>query len=151
MSDPISFFSGSKEGRCLSNFFVADFEIVLKIGTFRFSTAEAAYQCLKQPRLTKGKVRLFQVMAPTTAREYGKQMPIREDWDQIKDDAMRHVLRAKFTNPDMRAYLLGTGERELVHWAPWDGYWGTGRDGNGQNKLGVFLMQLRDELRVPTA
>ena len=148
MSEAIKFFSGSREYTELSNFHVADFEIDFPIGTFRFSSAEAAFQCLKQRKLTKGKVALFQLMVPTVAREYGRQVPLREDWDEFRDAAMRHVLHAKFTNPAMRAVLLSTGERDLVHWAPWDGYWGSGKDGDGQNKLGVFLMQLREALSV---
>lgn len=122
--------------------------MTLKLGTFRFSSAESAYQCLKQPKLSRSKVAVFQLTTPYTAREYGRQIPLREDWDEVKDDVMRQVLAAKFSDSDLRAYLVTTGERELLHWAPWDTYWGMGRDGNGENRLGTLLMELRANISV---
>ena len=61
---------------------------------------------------------------------------------------MERSVRRKFElYPDRRALLLATGEEELAEAAPTDYYWGIGRDGNGQNKLGLLLMRLRAELR----
>lgn len=61
---------------------------------------------------------------------------------------MREALLAKFTQySDLRDLLLQTGEAKLVENSPYDDYWGTGKDGRGQNRLGVLLMQLRNQLR----
>ena len=45
--------------------------------------------------------------------------------------------------------MLGTEDEELAEAAPTDVYWGIGRDGTGQNKLGLLLMRIRAELREP--
>jgi len=44
--------------------------------------------------------------------------------------------------------LLDTRPAYLIENSPSDKYWGCGRDGSGQNKLGVLLMQVRDELNA---
>lgn len=59
-------------------------------------------------------------------------------------------LYAKFvTNADTRpkAYLLSTGDRELVEHTTRDSFWGDGGDGTGANQLGKALMRLRTQLR----
>ena len=55
---------------------------------------------------------------------------------------------AKFqTHADIRATLLATGNEEIIENAPGDFYWGCGKDGSGQNKLGEILMAVRDLLK----
>jgi hypothetical protein len=44
--------------------------------------------------------------------------------------------------------LLATGGEDLIESAPTDSYWGVGRDGKGQNKLGKIIERIRDELRT---
>jgi predicted NAD-dependent protein-ADP-ribosyltransferase YbiA (DUF1768 family) len=44
--------------------------------------------------------------------------------------------------------LLATGDEEIIEAAPTDTYWGVGRDGTGQNKLGKIIARIRDELRA---
>ena len=62
---------------------------------------------------------------------------------------MRKVLEYKFENPELRAKLLDTGDRELIEANTWhDTYWGVDKwSGKGHNMLGKLLMKLRDELR----
>lgn len=73
---------------------------------------------------------------------------IRSDWDKIKDNAMYYTLKIKFTqNPKMKQLLLLTNNIILIEDSPRDSYWGSGKDGKGQNKLGILLMILRDELQ----
>jgi N-glycosidase YbiA len=82
------------------------------------------------------------------ARANGKHK--RADWEVVKDDVMRKVLRAKFTQDDrLKQLLLSTGNAELVEASDKDSYWGNAPDENGnegQNKLGKLLMELRTEL-----
>lgn len=58
-------------------------------------------------------------------------------------------LRAKFEqNEVILKKLLDTGNRELREHTGRDKYWGDGGAKNtGKNRLGVLLMQVREELR----
>src|SRR5271154_4769192 len=72
----------------------------------------------------------------------------REDWDAVKLDIMRRADWAKFfQNPDLAELLLATGDALLIEDSPSDGFWGTGRDGNGANWAGRVLTEVRDRLR----
>jgi hypothetical protein len=64
---------------------------------------------------------------------------------------MEGIQMAKFTqHPDLRKMLVETGTRKLVYADPYDGYWGIGKDGLGQNKLGQILMKIRKDLSSKT-
>lgn len=72
---------------------------------------------------------------------------LRSDWDEIKEEVMRQVLAAKFSqNPSLRRALVRTVPAELVEDSPRDLFWGSGRDGSGRNTLGRLLMELRETL-----
>lgn len=89
--------------------------------------------------------------SPMIAARLGRsrEVPLRADWELVKDDVMLTALRAKFSQHEsLRALLLSTGEEELIEATSNDYYWGCGTKRTGQNKLGVLLMQLRDELRA---
>ena len=78
-----------------------------------------------------------------------RKRPLRPDWEAVKEQVMLEVLRAKFTqHEDLKAVLLGTGDAKLVEHTEKDSYWGDGGDGSGKNRLGLLLMQLREELRA---
>ncbi len=77
-----------------------------------------------------------------------KSLPLRSDWDQVKDNIMRRAVLAKFeTHADIRELLLSTGDEEIIEASPVDGYWGEGKDGKGKNRLGKILMEVRSILR----
>lgn len=87
---------------------------------------------------------------PKNASALGRtrEFPLRDDWEQVKDGLMYVAVKKKFeTHPVPRDLLLGTGAEPIVENAPMDSYWGCGPDGNGLNKLGLILMQVRDELQ----
>ena len=76
---------------------------------------------------------------------------LRTDWEDVKEAVMATGLRAKFEqHVDFRKLLLKTDNREIVEASPYDSYWGLGRAGNGQNRLGHLLMELRTQLRTET-
>lgn len=59
---------------------------------------------------------------------------------------MMKALRVKFNhNIDLKNKLINTGDVELVEDSPYDYYWGVGRKGTGKNRLGILLMELRQE------
>jgi hypothetical protein len=77
-----------------------------------------------------------------------RERPLRPDWEAVKDDIMREVLRAKFTqHPELRSLLLSTGDAPIVEHTRNDRYWADGGDGTGQNRLGQLLMELRAAMR----
>jgi len=87
---------------------------------------------------------------PKEAANLGRRrdLPLRRDWERVKDDLMRRVVLRKFeTHADIRAILLGTGEESIVENAPGDYYWGCGADGSGKNMLGHILVEVRTQLR----
>lgn len=78
-----------------------------------------------------------------------RKLPLRRDWESVKDQVMLEVVRAKFTqHEDLKAILLATGDAKLVEHTANDSYWGDGGDGSGKNRLGQILMQVREELRA---
>lgn len=72
----------------------------------------------------------------------------RPDWDAVKVDIMRDILRAKVEQHEyVRRKLLETGDRELVENSWRDSFWGWGPNRDGQNMLGKLWMEIRAELR----
>lgn len=82
------------------------------------------------------------------AKRLGKRVELREDWESIKVDVMRTLLRQKFGTDPLRSRLLRTGKAKLVEGNWWgDKFWGV-CDGKGENHLGLLLMEIREELRA---
>lgn len=94
------------------------------------------------------KIRL--AYSPKHAANMGRdrKLPLRRDWEQVKDSIMLKAVQRKFeTHKEQCELLIATGAEELVENAPSDYYWGCGADGTGTNKLGKTLMQVRDILK----
>lgn len=73
---------------------------------------------------------------------------VRPDWNAMKVQRMREVLRAKFTqHADLAQKLIETGSADLIEDSKTDAFWGVGKRGNGKNMLGALLMELRRQLR----
>ncbi len=86
---------------------------------------------------------------PKDAKALGmtRKIPLRDDWESVKDGIMLEAVRCKFkTHETLREMLLATGQANIVENAPMDAYWGCGPGGQGLNKLGKILMQVREEL-----
>ncbi|CAA2367810.1 Uncharacterized domain COG3236 / GTPcyclohydrolase II [Xylella phage Bacata] len=82
------------------------------------------------------------------AKRRGKTVTLREDWEEVKEDVMRNLLRQKFGTEPLKSKLLKTGKSKLVEGNWWgDTYWGV-CDGKGKNRLGEILMEVREELRA---
>lgn len=92
-------------------------------------------------------------MAPTAskAKQEGRKVPLRADWEQVKVEAMFTAVYAKFSqNENLKAMLLATGNRYLEEGNTWnDVTWGV-CNGIGKNLLGQILMLVRTMLsRLP--
>jgi ribA/ribD-fused uncharacterized protein len=130
---------------CFSNFSAHGF----MLDELYWATSEHYFQAQKfVDTLYLEKVR--QTKTPKDAANMGRDrsLPLRADWEQVKDDVMQKAVLQKFrTHADIREILLATGDEVLVENSPIDYYWGCGKDGSGKNKLGKFLMEVREVLR----
>ncbi len=131
------------EFRFLSNFWMAQ---VMADG-WQYPSVEHAYQAMK---LTHPDERIQVKMAstPGKAKRVGNKMAsFRPDWQEVKVEIMRGLVRQKFTNHTyLTDMLLATAPLELEetnHWG--DVFWGV-CDGAGENWLGKILMEVRSEL-----
>jgi ribA/ribD-fused uncharacterized protein len=145
----IRFYSAAGEYGCFSNF--SRHPVYLK--GKRWPTSEHYFQAQKFAGTEhEESVRLCK--KPREAADLGRsrKLPLRRDWERVKDQVMLEAVRAKFTqHEDLKAILLGTGDALLVEHTEKDSYWGDGGDGSGNNRLGQILMQVRDELRATQA
>lgn len=94
--------------------------------------------------------KIRQIASPIDAALEGRnrQNPLRPDWEEVKDEVMLQTLRMKFSqNPEIAEELLATGDAILIEHTQNDAYWADGGDGSGKNKLGLLLMQVREELK----
>lgn len=95
--------------------------------------------------------RIRMAFSPMDAATLGRsrKIPIRPDWEEIKDDIMRKAVFEKFSqNTELKDILINTGEQEIVEATTTDYYWGCGNDGTGKNMLGKILMQTREILKI---
>ncbi len=147
--DAIYFFSKTTSYFELSNFSPHGLE---EDGVY-WPTVEHYFQAQKfiGPDLTEYRERIRRARTPKDAKALGRtrKVPIRGDWEDVKDAVMLTAIRKKFAHPKLRELLLSTGNRALIEAAPSDYYWGAGRTGTGKNRLGELLMKVRAELRGP--
>ena len=142
----IRFYRSRGEYGPLSNFSRHSFEL----DGFQWPTVEHYFQAQKFPT-TDLFERIRHASTPLEAKKLGqtRSVPLRPDWDEVKDEVMRRAIRRKFeTHPDLRNLLLSTGDEELVEDSPSDYYWGCGANGSGKNMTGILLMEVRSVLRV---
>ncbi len=112
-----------------------------------YKTAEHAYQALRT--VSSARERVVAARSPLDAWKQGQ---LSKEQDELipgydKDAIMERVFRAKLAqHEDVRRVLLASGSRELLKVFDKDYYWGTGRDGSGENKMGKLWMKLRAEI-----
>jgi hypothetical protein len=83
---------------------------------------------------------------PREAKQRGREVDRRPDWEEVKHALMLDLVRAKFSDDDLRGRLLDTGDAELVEGNTWgDTEWGV-CNGVGENRLGKILMEVRAEI-----
>ena len=132
------------EYRFLSNFWPA----WVTYEGITYPTTEHAYQASKtlDPEARK---RIAALPTPAEAKAEGRKLKLRGDWETAKFVVMEDVVRLKFTrHADLRDKLLATGDALLEEGNTWgDRVWGV-YQGQGENRLGKILMNVRDELRT---
>lgn len=110
-----------------------------------YQNAEAAFQA--QKCVNRAERFAFSNLNSTEAKKRGRQVSLRPDWENVKVNIMRDVVRAKFVgNKELSRKLLATSGEYLEEGNTWgDRVWGT-VNGSGANLLGKILMELRQEL-----
>ena len=150
---------GSITSSCLSQWWPSPFTVD---GT-TFATAEH-YMMWSKARLfgdTATAARVLDVRHPNEAKTLGRRVGnFDEDrWVAARYDIVVAGSVAKFgQNPELKAFLLGTGDRVLVEASPLDRVWGIGLAADdpraadpdrwlGLNLLGLALMDAREVLQ----
>ena len=144
---------------CFSQWYDCYFEI----NGVQYHTAEQYMMANKA--LLFGDEEVFQeIMAADNPHDYkklGRKIRGFEHtlWDAHKYDIVVEGNKAKFSqNPDIKEFLLSTGDAIIAEASPYDNIWGIGLDREqalkgtveqwkGENLLGCVLMDVRDWLR----
>ena len=87
---------------------------------------------------------------PMKAAKMGRNrnLPLREDWEEVKDNVMRKAVYAKFSqNIELKNILLDTDSEYIVENTSNDYYWGCGENKTGRNEFGKILVKARTILR----
>lgn len=147
MNKPKEIRSFREEYSFLSNFYPCK----IVYDGFTFTSVETTFQAAKCAERTD---RLqFQYLEPVKAKRIGRQIKLRNDWEQVKLSILTEFIRLKFTgNPELLSKLLATGDALLVEKNTWhDNFYGDCkcdrcRNKPGKNHLGQILMKIRDEM-----
>lgn len=127
--------------RWLSNFHMVQVTFEDEV----YTSTEHAYQAAKT-FLPAERRAIREATSCGDAKRLGQKVSMRPDWEDVKVDVMRDLLRQKFKYPELRAKLLATGRQHLVEGNTWrDFFWGV-CDGDGENHLGRLLMDVRAEI-----
>lgn len=127
----------------LSNFYAVD----IMMDGWKFPSVEHAYQGAKTLNLDQ-RIKFTDIyLRPGKAKQLGKNVDLRSDWEHIKLRIMNELVFQKFDNHELKQKLLDTYPLELIEGNWWgDKFWGV-CNGEGHNHLGKILMNKRNQLR----
>ena len=134
--------SFTKENYFLSNMFPC--KIIYEGITYQSS--EALFQALKLENVKEREQ--FSKLNGYEAKQLGRKIKLRNNWNDYRIEAMKIALYNKFTqNIELAKRLVGTNDLLLEEGnSHGDVFWGTVK-GVGQNNLGKLLMLLRETLK----
>lgn len=140
MTDILEF---SGDNRWLSNFWPSP----VWLDGLLFPNVEAAYVASKTTCVETRRI-VQRLKTPSECKKFGRSIKLRDDWESVKIEVMRGLLRQKFTKPSVLAgRLINTGNCQLIEGNYWgDTFWGVCR-GTGENWLGKLLMEIRAEIQ----
>ena len=108
-----------------------------------YFSVEAAFQAQKV--LSKEDRILFVSLSPSRAKQFGRRVSLRKDWEDVKIPLMKKLLQEKFSSPEL-AEKLKLVKGVIIEDNNWnDRFWGMCK-GYGLNNLGKLLMEIRNEL-----
>ncbi len=140
----IFFFSKSTDYAWLSNFS----EHAITLDGQRWPSVEHFYQAQKyvDQQIVQ---RIRQSDSPQKARKTGQDRSLvtRPDWESTKVSVMQRAVSAKFEqHRRLKDLLAKTGAEEIVHQSSSDLFWGRNETGEGENRLGELIMEIRKDL-----
>lgn len=141
----IEFYSTRGDYGFMSNF--ARYPV--KVDGIVYKTSEHYFQSMKFVG-TKWESEVRNAGGPMEAATLGRsrKLPLRKDWESVKDNVMRKVVETKFRqHPKIAQQLLDTDDSILIEdtSSSGDDYWGK-VNGKGKNMLGIILMEVREKL-----
>lgn len=108
---------------------------------------EYAYQWMKCAS-DNDRNKILSAPTPGVAKRWAGKVQIRSDWDKVKLPTMEFLQALKYTDLQLRSWLIGTYPFHIMEGNDWgDTFWGVCR-GRGENHMGRILMALRDQYRV---
>jgi len=127
-------------------FFLSNFAFCkIKLNGLLFNSVETAFQAAKTKDLETMKT--FCTLTPSQAKQKGRHIKLRSDWEEIKCSVMYSLLKQKFSQQPFKELLIDTGNIHIQEDNYWgDTFWGV-CNGQGKNKLGELLMKIREELK----
>lgn len=136
----IDSFSGEYD--FLSNFY----EAPICYDGISYPTNEHAFQAAKTLDFVK-RLEISDLRTPGQAKKQGRLVSLRSNWEYIKIHIMKEICWIKFlSHTDLRIKLLKTANDYLIEGNTWgDKFWGV-CDREGENHLGLILMELRNKL-----
>jgi ribA/ribD-fused uncharacterized protein len=130
------------EYRFLSNFYPAS--------VYGYPSVEHAYQASKFPKEERA---FIKTLTAGQAKRYGRTVKLPPDWETRKLEIMRTLLRRKFSpiyHWELCYALMKTNPATLIEGNTWgDRFWGV-CNGEGENQLGLALMEIRAEVIAVT-
>lgn len=142
----IKFNSRTPEYAFLSAFYPGPFVAPLGKKLVLFPHREAYYQAHK----TKDKTfrsKIVNALDASRSKYFGSAKsgcPIVDGFDKGREKLMQKAIRYQMTQNPLLRHLLRDIKGTIIEDAPWDDFFGTGRDGKGKNIHGKLLMDYRD-------
>lgn len=150
------------DGRLSDACFSQWWRCVFEVDGVRYSSAEQ-FMMAEKARVFADRealARILETHEPAKVKTLGRQVRNYDDakWSAVRFDSVTRGSLAKFSSsPELRAYLLSTGDDVLVEAAPRDRVWGIGlgranplvndpTKWRGQNLLGFALIKARAAL-----
>jgi hypothetical protein len=138
-------------------FYEQEFYVLSNFSSFRlfwkghdFPTSEHAYHWEKFSNNPNCQSYILESRSAHDALKWAQYWSnlVRPDWNDIKVDVMRDILRAKVQQHEyVRKKLLETGDREIIENSWRDNFWGWGPGRDGLNMLGKLWMEVRSEIK----
>lgn len=132
----------------LSNFYWNEIEFE----GITYPTNEHFFQAMKTLDIGE-RQKIANCLTPGQAKRMGRQVALRSDWEEVKEDIMFLGLCLKFADEQLADWLVETGDEPLEEGTTWhDNEWGNCscpkcRNIEGKNKLGKLLMKVREMIR----
>jgi len=150
-------------GKNTPNFFLSNFYPTPITVTFvipgaeplaeTYPSTEHAFQAAKTYDVTERREFQNFEMKAWKAKQLGRVVTLRKDWNSSKVATMAALLNIKFSNPALREALLATVPKMIIEGNYWhDIFWGVcfctdkKHHGEGLNTLGRLLMNTRQSI-----